>query len=125
MRLNTLLLIAGLLGIAFGVAFLTAPAQTLALYGVTTDATGIIMTRFCGAAFLQLGLILYLVKDVNEPATQRGILIGATIGSAAGLLVALVAQLQGLVNGMGWTTVAIYALLLAGYGSHVARPRPA
>jgi hypothetical protein len=46
------------------------------------------------------------------------------VGSAAGLAVALMGQLSGVVNVMGWSTVAIYGLLLLGYVSHL-RARPA
>src|SRR5687767_2436109 len=126
MRLSTLLLIAGLLGILFGLAFLLAPAATLAPYGASTDAAGILMTRFFGAALLQLGLVLYLVRNVAEPAAQRAIVTGSFLGSAAGLLVALMGQLSGLINSLGWTTVLIYGLLMIGYASFMfARPRTA
>jgi hypothetical protein len=36
-----------------------------------------------------------------------------------GLAVALMGQLSGVVNVMGWSTVAIYGLLLLGYASHL------
>jgi hypothetical protein len=39
-------------------------------------------------------------------------------------VVALTAQFWGLVNSFGWSTVAIYGLLLLGYGSFVfGRPQ--
>jgi hypothetical protein len=43
--------------------------------------------------------------------------IGSFIGSVAGLVVALTGQFWDLVNQLGWSTVAIYALLTLGYGS--------
>ncbi len=117
MRLSTLLLIGGLLGLAFGVGFLLAPRPMLTLYGVPTDPSVVLMARFFGAALVQLGLVLFLIRDVGDPRTQRGVVIGSFIGSVVGLVVALTGQFWDLVNQFGWSTVAIYALLTLGYGS--------
>jgi hypothetical protein len=119
MRLGTLLRIGGILGLVFGIGFLLGPRTLLPLYGVTTDPSVVLMARFFGAALAQAGLILYLVRDVADPRTQRGLVLGSFLGSLAGLVVALTAQFWGLVNALGWSTVAIYGLLLLGYGSFV------
>jgi hypothetical protein len=126
MRLRTLLLIGGLLGLVFGLGFLLAPRAVLALYGVAGDPPVVLMSRFFGAALAQVGLILYLIRDVGDPRTQRGVVLGSFLGSLAGLVVALTAQFWGLVNGLGWSTVAIYGLLLLAYGSFIfGQPRTA
>jgi hypothetical protein len=117
MPLRTLLLIAGILGLVFGLGFLLVPRPMLSLYGVPTDPSVVLMARFFGAALVQVGLVLYLIRDVGDPRTQRGVVIGSFIGSLAGLVVALTGQFWGLVNQFGWSTVAIYALLTFGYGS--------
>jgi hypothetical protein len=117
MPLRTLLLIAGILGLVFGLGFLLLPRPMLSLYGVPTDPSVVLMARFFGAALVQVGLVLYLIRDVGDPRTQRGVVIGSFIGSLAGLVVALTGQFWGLVNQFGWSTVAIYALLTFGYGS--------
>jgi hypothetical protein len=119
MRLGTLLMIGGVLGLVFGLAFLLFPRSMLPLYGVATDPPVVLMARFFGAALAQVGLILYLIRDVSDPRTRRGLVLGSFLGSLAGLVVALTAQFWGLVNGLGWSTVAIYGLLLIGYGSFV------
>jgi len=41
------------------------------------------------------------------------------------LVIALVGQLSGLFNALGWSTVAIYLLLGVGYGYFHARPSAA
>ena len=117
MRLRTLLLIGGLLGLVFGIGFLLAPRPMLALYGVPADPPVVLLARFFGAALVQVGLVFYLIRDVGDPKTQRGVIIGSFIGSVAGLVVALTGQFWGLVNQFGWSTVAIYGLLTFGYGS--------
>jgi hypothetical protein len=124
MRLGTLLRIAGLLALAFGIGFLFAPARVLSMYGVAAEPTVVLMARFFGSALVQLGLVLYLIRDVSDPVTRRGVVIGSFLGSLAGFVVSLTAQFWGLTNSFGWSTVAIYGLLLLGYGSFVfGRPQ--
>lgn len=119
MPLGTLLRLAGVLALAFGLGFLFAPARVLPLYGIATEPAVVLMARFFGAALVQLGLVLYLIRDVSDPVTRRGVVIGSFLGSLAGFVVALTAQFWGLVNSFGWSTVAIYGVLLLGYGSFI------
>jgi hypothetical protein len=124
MRLGTLLRLAGLLALAFGIGFVFAPARVLSMYGVAAEPTVVLMARFFGSALVQLGLVLYLIRDVSDPVTRRGVVIGSFLGSLAGFVVSLTAQFWGLTNSFGWSTVAIYGLLLLGYGSFVfGRPQ--
>jgi hypothetical protein len=117
MRLRSLLLLAGVIALAFGLGFLLAPRVMLPLYGVAVDPGIVLMSRFFGAALVQLGMVLYLIRDVSDIRTQRGVVIGSFLGSLAGLVVALTGQFWGVVNQLGWSTVAIYGLLTLGYGS--------
>jgi hypothetical protein len=119
MRLQSLLLIAGLLGLFFGLAFLLMPRPMLELYGIETQPSVVLMARFFGAALGQLGLVFFLIRDVGDRRTQRGVVIGSFLGTLAGFVVALTGQFWGLVNSLGWTSVAIYGLLLLGYGSFI------
>ncbi|HEU5304193.1 MAG TPA: hypothetical protein VFU40_06065 [Gemmatimonadales bacterium] len=124
MPLRTLLLTAGLLGLAFGLGFLLLPRPMLGLYGVPAEPAIVLLARFLGAVLVQVGLVFYLIRDVGDPRTQRGVVLGSFLGSLAGFVVALTGQFWGLVNQFGWTTVAIYGLLLLGYGSFVfGRPQ--
>jgi hypothetical protein len=125
MQLRTLLLIAGLIALVFGVGFLLVPRSLLPLYGIPTDPAVVLIGRFFGAALVQLGLVLYLIRDVGDLRTKRGVVIGSFIGSVAGLVVALTGQFWGLVNQFGWSTVAIYGLLTLGYGAFVFGSAPA
>jgi hypothetical protein len=124
MRLGTLLRLAGLLALAFGIGFLFAPARVLSMYGVAAEPTVVLMARFFGSALVQLGLVFYLIRDVSDPTTRRGVVLGSFLGSLAGFVVSLTAQFWGLVNSFGWSSVAIYGALLLGYGSFVfGRPQ--
>lgn len=117
MRLNTLLLIAGLLALVFGLGFLLVPGALLPVYGIDPVPATMLMSRFFGVALVNLGLAVYLLREVREASAQRGLVLAGVAGSVAGLAVAVMGQLGGLVNVMGWSTVAIYGLLLLGYAS--------
>jgi hypothetical protein len=94
------------------------------MYGVAAEPTVVLLARFFGSALVQLGLVFYLIRDVSDPTTRRGVVIGSFLGSLAGFVVSLTAQFWGLMNSFGWSTVAIYGVLLLGYGSFVfGRPQ--
>ena len=124
MRLTTLLLIASLLALVFGVGFLLVPGALLPVYGLEVAPATLLMSRFFGAALVNVGLAVYLLRNVREEAAQRGLVLAGVVGSAAGLAVSLMGQLNGLINAVGWSTVAIYGLLLLGY-LNCLRGRPA
>ena len=126
MQLRSLLFIAGVIALVFGLGFLLVPRPVLALYGVPTDPAIVLMSRFFGVALVQVGLVLYLIRDVSDARTQRGVIIGSFLGSVAGLVVSLTGQFWGIVNQLGWSSVAIYALLTLGYGAFMfGRPTSA
>ena len=115
MRLPTLLLVAGVLALVFGLGFLLAPGVLLPLYAVDPAPHTILMARFFGGALVQLGLTLYLLRETGDVVSHRGLVLAGVVGSAAGAVVALMGVLTGLTNAMGWSTVAIYGALLVGY----------
>jgi len=105
MRPNTLFLIAGVLALAFGLGFLLVPAAVLPVYGAPTDAPTVLMSRFFGVALLQLGLTLYLLREVRDAATVRPLALAGVVGSVCGALVAAMGTMNHVTNGMGWSTM--------------------
>jgi hypothetical protein len=124
MPIASLLLVAGILSLVFGLGFLLIPAALLPMYGIDPLPATVVMSRFFGVALLNLGVALYLVREVRDAAVQRGLVLAGVVGCSAGLAVAVMGQLNGVVNAMGWSTVAIYGALLLGYASAL-RARPA
>jgi hypothetical protein len=121
MRPNTVFLIGGILALAFGLCFLLVPGVVLPMYGVSPDAATLLMSRFFGVALVQLGLSLYLLREVREPVVVRALALAGVVGSACGMLVALLGVLGGVTNALGWSTVAIYGFLLLGYAGCLRR----
>ncbi len=125
MRSTTAFLVGAVLALAFGIGFLVMPAVVLSIYAVPGDAPTVLMARFFGLALLQVGVTFWLLKETRDAGTQRGLAIGGALGAVAGILVALMGTLAGTLNAMGWSVVAIYAVLLFAYLGVLRAPQPA
>ena len=115
MNVKMLLAIASVITVLYGIAFLLIPKTVDAQFGITPDAATILANRFLGGALLALGVISWTVRVTTDRTALRGLLIGLSIGSAVGVLVAIWGIVRGITNAMGWSTVVIFGLLLAGY----------
>ena len=117
MKRNTFLLIAGILALLFGLAFLLVPAQTMDMYGVTLDISGQYVARYLGSAFLGLGVLNWSAR--NAKSTEAGlqaIILGGVILSITGFIASLFDVFTGPGNNLVWSTVVIYFFLMLGYG---------
>jgi hypothetical protein len=115
MKLNTLLVINAILGIVFGFTFLLAPEQSVTLYGVTLDPVSKYLVQLIGAGYLGIGVVTWMARKATASDALRAIVLGYFIYNSIGFVVALINQFAGVVNSLGWSTVAIYLLLALGY----------
>jgi len=117
MTLRNWMSVKAVICVLFGVGFVILPGTLLSLYGISLDEAGIFITRLFGQAFILLGLLLWLARNTTEPSTQRAFALSVFVGDAIGFVVALVAQLSGIVNALGWVTVILYLILALGFGA--------
>jgi hypothetical protein len=115
MKISSFLMLKAIISLAFGIGFAVIPAVVWSIYGLTLDPAEIMMTRFFGACLLGIGLICWFTRnaDVN---TLKGITLSLCIADTIGFIIALSAQLSGIINTLGWINVAIYLLLALGLG---------
>lgn len=117
MKLGTLMATKSVICLVFGVIFVLTPGVLLAIYGVKNVNPGLLfMARLYGAAFVLLGVMLWLAKSDEGSVALRAIVLAVLIGDGVGFLVALLAQLADMMNGLGWSVVALYLLLSIGFG---------
>lgn len=116
MKLSSLFTITSILSLVFGLVFVVVPVQAISYYGVTLGVGGAIMTQFHGAALIGLGVIAWYAREAEDCSARTAIVTGFFAGNALAFVVAATAQLSGLANDLGWTTVAIAFLLAAGFG---------
>lgn len=115
MKLSTFLTAKAFVCIVFGIGFAVIPAAIGSIYDLTPDPDGIIMTRFFGAAFTGIGLILWFCRNADWN-TLKGITLSLFIADTIGFIVALLGQLSGNVNAVGWLNVALWLIFVSGLG---------
>lgn len=117
MKLNTLMLIKAIVVFVFGISFIFMPVKTMSYYGLALNPGGALMTQLFGASFLLLGIILWSSRNALRSETAlRAIVLAIFVGDLIGFIVALLAQINGVMNVLGWANVALYFLLALGFG---------
>jgi hypothetical protein len=115
MQVNTFLIIKAIVSLAFGLALVLIPATLMDWFGITLDDPGTFMARTVGACLIGIGLTCWLGREVADDG-RRSITLALFIGDSIGFVVTLLAQLGGLMGGLGWALVAIWLLLALGNG---------
>jgi hypothetical protein len=85
MSVRRYLTIAAVVAILYALAFLIFPVKTSLFFSDFAEARAILYLRFCGAAVLAWGLIVWFARDFREWYPIRSVLIGSVVGLAAGL----------------------------------------
>ncbi|MBI4790759.1 MAG: hypothetical protein HY782_27335 [Chloroflexi bacterium] len=116
MTLKNWMIFKSIVCIVFGVGFVFAAAPLMTLYGATLNATGTLFAQFLGASFVVLAIYLWLARNVTDAEANRAIVLAVFVGDAVGFIVALLAQLSGMFNALGWMIVALWLVLSLGFG---------
>jgi hypothetical protein len=98
-----------------GLGALLVPEWYMGIFGLTLDPAGLVMARFMGASFIGIGLICWFYRNAGYKTIQD-ILLSLFIADSVGTIVALMAQLSGVTNSLGWLVVAMWLVLAAGLG---------
>ena len=115
MKLSTFAILITVLAGAFGLAFILIPARVGAFYGIDLNMGGLWMSRYFGAALLFIALIYWSYSGVSPAAKSwPKLLMFSIIYDLIQLSLTTVALVKGVGNSMGWTSVALYALLAIG-----------
>jgi hypothetical protein len=112
---KTLLTISAVIAVLFGLAFVLAPTAAGSVYGIPPEAHTALALQFFGSVLIGIAVVNWFAKDFADWEAVRGVMIANVIGNAIGGGVNLLGTFQGLINGMGWTSTIIYALLLIGF----------
>jgi len=115
MKLSGFLIVKAIISLGFGIGFALFPGAVMSMYGVTLDAGGNLVGQFAGATLIGIGLICWFGRQADKSAL-RSITQSLLIGDTIGFIVALIGQLGGVMNALGWVTVAIWLFLALGLG---------
>lgn len=116
MKASYVFTVTAVVALLFGLAFVLVPSQTLALYDVTLDAAGLFIARLLGSAFLMFAVVSWLVRNVGPSPERQAIALAFFVGDTVAFVASLLVQLEGVVNALGWSTVAIYLILALAFG---------
>ena len=117
MSYRNFLTIAAIIAFVFGLGMIFMPTQLFAFYNVDVNAGGALVGQLLGAALLAFGVLNWLGRSVSDAPGRQALVTANLVGDAIGFVIALIGQLNGAtgVNALGWSTVAIYFLLAAGF----------
>ena len=108
---------ASVVAFVFALGFIIMPAQLTSYYNVTLNAGGIFIGQLFGAALLGFGVLNWFGRHFSDDQARQGLVNANLASDTIGFIFALLTQLNGVtgVNALGWSTVAFYLILAAGF----------
>jgi len=116
MSLKTLFIITSIIAFLFGILFVIIPWFVYSLYGIESNPMLNYMGGLFGAALIVVGLISWQSRNITDVIALKVITLSFFIANGIGFIIALVGQLNDVVNALGWLTVVIYLFLSIGFG---------
>jgi hypothetical protein len=116
MKLKNLFIINTLVAVIFGLAFVLLPETTSSLYDITLSPGGLLLAQLFGTSLVGFAVLTWFARNAGESEARNAIILAMVISDTIGFVVSLLAQLSGVTNALGWSTVAIYLLLTLGFG---------
>lgn len=98
-----------------GIALIVVPMAYMGVFGVSLGDSGVMMAQFFGALLVGVGLICWFSRGGTRK-TVGGTLLALFIADVLGFLVALKAQMAGLMNTIGWVVVILWLVMVLGLG---------
>ena len=108
------LTIAAIVAILYALAFLVIPVRASLFFSGFAEPRAVLYLRFCGAAVLAWGLIVWFARDFRDWGAIRSVLIASVIGLAVNIIINVWATLGGWLNANAWGSTVVLALLLLG-----------
>ena len=116
MKLSNLMIISTFVAGPFGIGLVILPEELFSLYGVSSNPPLNYIGQLFGGCLIMIAILAWGARNATDSVALRAIVFSFFIGDAIGFCVALFAQLGGVVNALGWSTVLIYLFQSLGYG---------
>jgi len=108
MNLKTMLLVNAVVAAIFGIALVIVPGTVCTTYGVPLDAGILYMGQVYGAALVGIAVLCWFAKGAPESEARTAIFRALFAFNVVALVVSVVAQLNHVMNAVGWSAVGIY-----------------
>ena len=96
------LTIAAVVAMLYAIGFLIIPVQASLFFSGFAEPRAVLNLRFCGAAVLAWGLIVWFARDFQDWFAVNSVLIASIVGLAADIIINVWATLQGWLNINAW-----------------------
>ena len=114
MNTKLYLTIPAVVAILYALGFLLIPVQASLFFSGFAEPRAVLNLRFCGAAVLAWGLIVWFARDFRDWNAVRGVLIASVVGLAIDIVINVWATLLGWLSANAWGSTVVLALLLLG-----------
>jgi len=116
MKLKYLFIFNAIATIIFGIGSVLIPQTLVTLFGSTLNPAGVLMMQYGGVWLIGLGLLAWLVRNAAESEARKAVILAFMVCYGIAFIVALLAQLNAVLNAFGWGTVGLNMVLALGYG---------
>jgi hypothetical protein len=116
MSLSLLFMANAVVAILFGIGFLIAPASVLNIYGVDSSPALESLGQYYGAALIAWGVVAWLARRLSVENARATVVPGFAIGDVLALIAAVLGVINGVTGSLGWLNVVLFAAFAAGYG---------
>lgn len=120
--MNALFLVYLIVEVIFGIGFLFVPGFMMDPMGVTLDETSTTFARLFGSLLICLPVLLFFARKSSSSEFKRGVVYCLFIYLFASTIILLITQLNGLMNGMGWSIVILHLVFLFWFGYYIIKP---
>jgi hypothetical protein len=100
----------------FGIGSVLIPNTLITLFGSTLNPAGALMMQYGGVWLIGIGLLAWFARNSVASEARKAIVVAFLICYSIAFVVALIGQLNNVLNAFGWGTVALNFVLAIGYG---------
>ena len=116
MKIRALFTFNAIVTILFGAGSILFPHTLMNLFGATLNPAGAFMMRYGGVWLFGIGLIAWFARNAADSEARRAIVFAFLICYSVAFIIALIGQLNNVLNALGWGPVALNLILAFGYG---------
>ncbi len=117
MKLKHLFIINAIIALGYALAMLFTPETIVSIYYINNTPTAevLLSLRYFGVALLSIGLITAFAANAPQSEAKQAIVRASFIAYVVGVIVSLMGIFSGTHTIFGWSAVAIYLFLTAGF----------
>ena len=116
MKLKYLFVFNAIATIMFGIGSVLMPQTLVAIFGSMLNPAGVLMMQYGGVWLIGLGLLAWFARNATDSQARKAIILAFLICYSIAFIVALLAQVNAVLNAFGWGTVGLNLVLALGYG---------